>query len=105
MCTAVESHPTRHTQSLLRIVDGIYAAACGEIAWEQSLAEMCQAGRLGGCALSMVDRLERRRVVMASYGLIFAAEPKAMLDPMTSSPELKERVLRSPLGAHGHLPC
>jgi DNA-binding CsgD family transcriptional regulator len=99
MRTAVEVHPTRYFQDILQIVDCIYAAACGEIPWEQTLAELCRVGRLDGCALSMVDPLERRRVVTASYGLSCAAEPKAMLGPIPGNPQLTDRVLRSTPGA------
>ena len=98
MHTAVELHSTRHIQSILQIVDGIYAAACGETPWQQTVAEVCQVGRLDGCALSMVDPLERRRVVLASWGLSSAVEP-AMLGPMSGSPQLMDRVLRSTPGA------
>jgi DNA-binding CsgD family transcriptional regulator len=98
MYTAVELHPTRHIQTILQVVDCIYAAACGETPWEQTLAEVCQVGRLGGCALSMVDRRERRRIVAASYGLSFAAEPRAMLGPMPGNPQLTDSVLQSTPG-------
>jgi DNA-binding CsgD family transcriptional regulator len=47
----------------------------------------------------MVDRLERRRVLIAAYGLSFAAEPKAMLGPMPANPPLMDSVLRSTPGA------
>ena len=99
MRTAVQVHPTRYFQDILQLVDCIYAAACGEISWEQTIAEVCRVGRLDGCALSMVDPRERRRVVAASYGLSFAAEPKAMLGPMPGNPQLADRVLRSAPGA------
>jgi DNA-binding CsgD family transcriptional regulator len=99
MRTAVEVHPTRYFQDILRIVDCIYAAACGEMAWEQTLAEIYRVGRLDGCALSMIGTLERSRVVTASYGLGSAAEPEAMLGPIPANPQLTDGVLRSTPGA------
>ena len=99
MRMAVEVHPTRYFQGLLQIVNCIYAASCGEIPWEETLAEVCRVGKLDGCALSMVDPLERRRVVAASYGLSLAAEPNAMLRRMPGDPQLTDSVLRSTPGA------
>ena len=99
MRTAVEVHPTRYFQGVLQIVNCIYAAACGEIPWEETLAEVCRVGQLDGCALSTVDSLERRRVVAASYGLSSAAEPDAMLGPIPGDPQLTDSVLRSTPGA------
>jgi DNA-binding CsgD family transcriptional regulator len=92
---AVGPHPTRHLQDVLRIVDCVYAAACGEAAWDRALAEVSRVGRLDGCALSAVDRLERRRLVLASYGLNAAEDP--MLSPMPAGPP-SDRILRSPPG-------
>jgi DNA-binding CsgD family transcriptional regulator len=46
----------------------------------------------------MVDRLERRRVVLASYGRSFVAEPKARLGPMAGNPILTDSVLGSTPG-------
>ena len=99
MHTAVEADQRRYLRGILQIVDRIYAAACGEIPWEQTVAEVRQVGRLGGCALSMVDRLERRRVVLASYGLSCAAEPKASPGPIPGNPDWTDRALRSTPGA------
>ena len=47
----------------------------------------------------MVDPLERRRVVTASYELSCAAEPTAMLGPIPGNRQLTDRVLRSTPGA------
>ena len=102
MHTAAELQPTRHTQSILQVVDGIYAAACDERPWDQTLTEVCQVGRLDGCALSLLDRLERRRVVLAFWGWSSAAKRNAMLGPMPGSPRLTDRVLQSPPGAIWH---
>ena len=99
MRTAVEVHPTRYLQDILQIVDCIYGAACGEMPWEQTLAEVCRVGRLDGCALSMVDPLERRRAVAASYGLSCAAEPDAMRGPIPGDRQLTDSVLQSRPGA------
>jgi DNA-binding CsgD family transcriptional regulator len=99
MHTAVEAHPTRYLQDILQTVDGIYAAACGETPWQQTIAAVCRVGQLGGCALSVVDRLERRRVVLASCGLSPAAKLNAMLGPMPDNPQFADRVFRSTLGA------
>ena len=94
MRTAVGLHPARHLQDILQIVDSIYAAACGEAPWERALAEMSRVGGLDACALSTIDRLERRRLVLASYGLSSAADP--MLHPLPAGPS--DRVLRSSPG-------
>jgi DNA-binding CsgD family transcriptional regulator len=102
MHAAVELHPTRHSQRILQIVDGIYAAACGERPWERTLAEICQIGKLDGCALSVVDPLERRRVVLACCGLNSAAEPDTRPGPMPGNPQLPDGILRSTPGAIWH---
>jgi DNA-binding CsgD family transcriptional regulator len=98
----IEWRAMRHAQSVLQLVDGIYAAACAERPWEQTLAEICQVGDLEGCVLSAVDPLERRRGVLASWGLNPDASPHAMLDPIGADPELPERILRSTPGAVWH---
>jgi DNA-binding CsgD family transcriptional regulator len=95
MRTAVGGHPTRHLQDVLQTVDCIYAAACGGASWDHMLAEVCRVGRLDGCALSAIDRLERRHLVLASYGLGSAADPM-LRPPPAGSPS--ERILRSPPG-------
>jgi len=97
MHTAVEVHPRRYLVDMLQIVNSIYAAACDETSWEQTVAELCQVGKLDGCALSMVDRLERRRVVLASYGLGCAAEHRR-LGWMPSNALLTDGGLRSTPG-------
>jgi DNA-binding CsgD family transcriptional regulator len=99
MHTAVEAHPTRYFQDILQTVDGIYAAACGEIPWQQTIAALCRVGQLGGCALSAVDRLERPRVVLASCKLCPAAKPNPMLGPMPDNRQLIDRLFRSTPGA------
>jgi DNA-binding CsgD family transcriptional regulator len=99
MHTAIEVHPTRYFQDILQIVDCIYAAACGETPWKQTVAEVCEVGKLDGCALSVIDALERRRVVLASCELSSAAEPDAMVGPMRGNPPLADSVLRSTPGA------
>jgi DNA-binding CsgD family transcriptional regulator len=99
MHTTVEVDPTLYLQDILQIVDGIYAAACGEIPWQRTIASVCQVGQLGGCALSVVDWLERRRVVLASCGLSPAAKPNAMLGPMPGNTQLAGRIFRSTPGA------
>jgi len=96
MHRAVGLNPARYLQDVLQIVDRIYAAACGEAAWDRALAEMCRVGRLDGCALSTIDRPERRRLVLASYGLGAAEDPMPSLMPADPPPE---GILRSPLGA------
>jgi DNA-binding CsgD family transcriptional regulator len=96
MYTAVEVPPRRYLQEILHIVECIYAAACGEMPWEQTVAEVCRVGKLDGCALCMIDRLERRRVVLASCGLISAAD--STLGAMPGDPKSTDRVLRSTPG-------
>ena len=95
MRMAVGLHPTRYLQDVLRVVDSIYAAACGEAVWDRALAEVARVGRLDGCALSAIDRLERRRLVLASYGLSAAEDP--MLSVMPEG-RPSDRILRSPPG-------
>ena len=68
MQTAVAG-PTRNVQSILQIVDGIYAAACGETSWEQVLAEICRFGSLDGAALGTLGALEPRWIPLAASGL------------------------------------
>jgi DNA-binding CsgD family transcriptional regulator len=99
MRAAAEGDPMRYCQGILQVVNCIYAAACGEIPWEQTLAEICQVGRLDGCALSMVDQVARRRVVAAAYGLSFAAAADAMPAPIPRDSRLTDGVLGSAPGA------
>ena len=95
MRTAVGPHPARHLQDVLQIVDCMYAAACGEVAWEPALAELSRVGRLDGCALSTIDRVERQRLVLVSYGLSAAEDP--VLSVMPAGPP-SDGILRSPPG-------
>jgi DNA-binding CsgD family transcriptional regulator len=92
-------HPTRYLHEILQVVDCIYAAACGEAAWDQALAEVSRVGRLDGCSVSAIDRLERRRLVLASYGLGAGEDP--LLGLMPADPP-SERILRSPPRAVWH---
>ena len=95
----VEVPAPRHLQDMLQTVDRIYAAACGETPWEETFAEICRVGKVDGCALSILDRRERRRVVAASYGLSFGAEPDGMPGPIPGDPRLTGSVLQSEPGA------
>jgi DNA-binding CsgD family transcriptional regulator len=95
MDTTVEVRSTRNLQDILLIVDCIYAAACGEEPWNQTVAELCQVGNLDGCAVSMIDRLEPRRALLASHGLICHPEPDPMLGPMPSNLLSTDSVLQS----------
>jgi DNA-binding CsgD family transcriptional regulator len=92
MRTAVGPYPTRYLEDFLQVVDCIYAAACGEAAWDRALAEVSRVGRLDGCALCAIDRREPRRLVLASYGL--GATEGPMLGPMPPGPP-SDRILRS----------
>jgi DNA-binding CsgD family transcriptional regulator len=96
MHTAIGMYPRSYVQDILQLVDRIYAAAFGETPWGQTLASICLAGKLDGCALSMVDPLERRRAVLAVCGL---AEPNVMLGPMPGNPQLTATIFRPALGA------
>lgn len=95
MDMAVGAHLSRSLQGILQIVDRLYAAACGEAPWEHALAEVCRVARLDGCALCAIDRLERRGLVLASYGLSSAADPMPGGTPANTR---AERILRSPPG-------
>lgn len=99
MPTAAEGHSTRYVHTMLQIVDRIYAAACGETPWERAVGEVCQLGKLDGCALSMIDPLERRGVMLAAYGLGCAARENTTVGPIPGNPQLTDRVLRSAPGA------
>ena len=98
MNAAVEALSAPQLRDILQVVDSVYAAACGQKSWQQTVAEMCRAGRLDGCALSMIDRLERRRVVVASDGLTCQPGPDPMLGPMPGSQRATDSVVES-LGA------
>ena len=95
MRTAVGPHATRYLHEILQVVDCIYAAACGEAAWDRALAEVSRVGRLDGCSLSAIDRLERRCLVLASYGLGAAEDPMLGLVPAGAP---SDRILRLPAG-------
>jgi DNA-binding CsgD family transcriptional regulator len=78
---AVELPPARSVEDILKIVDRMYAASCAETSWEQAIAEIAQAGRLAGCALSVVALRERRRDVLAGYGMASGADARRRLLP------------------------
>ena len=86
------------TESILQIVDGAYAAACGEAAWEQVLAKICRLGGLDGAALSTLGATEPRRVALAAVGLAARHEPRAWHGAMAGDPASVDRILRSPPG-------
>ena len=96
MHSAVETSPVCDLRDILQVVDGIYAAACGETGWDRVVAEACQSTKLDGCALVAVDPLDRRRVVLASRGLGPGTAPGSTLHPM---PLLTDDVLQSTPGA------
>jgi DNA-binding CsgD family transcriptional regulator len=75
MQTAVDASPTRNVQLILQIVDGIYAAGCGEATWDQVLAGICQLGRLDGAALSTAGADEPERLLLAAFGLASSTNP------------------------------
>jgi DNA-binding CsgD family transcriptional regulator len=75
MQTAVDAGPTRNVQLILEIVDGIYAAGCGEATWDQVLAGICRLGRLDGAALSTVGADEPQRILLATFDLRAAVNP------------------------------
>ena len=82
MQTAVDAGPTRNAQLILQLVDGIYAAGCGEATWDQVLARLCRLGRLDGAALSTVAADEPQRILLASFGLGARANPGALRGAM-----------------------
>lgn len=72
MNSAGETRPVddlHEVREALRVVDVVYAAACGETGWDRVIAETCRFGQLDACVLSSVDPLGRRRVDLASRGL------------------------------------
>jgi DNA-binding CsgD family transcriptional regulator len=68
MQMAVDAEPTRNVQLILEIVDGIYAAACGEATWDQLLARICRLARLDGAALGTIGADEPQRILLAAFG-------------------------------------
>jgi len=99
MDTVVEARSTRDLQGILQIVDCAYAATCGDKSWKQTVAEICEVVNLDGCAVSIIDRLERQRVVLASHGLLCDPERNAILGPTPGNLLLTDSVLQSTLGA------
>jgi DNA-binding CsgD family transcriptional regulator len=95
MQTAVDACPTRHIQLILQIVDGVYAAACGEATWEQVLAKICRFGGLDGGALSTVGAVEPRQVPLASFGPGSQTNQCASAGAMPNGPRLADIILRS----------
>ena len=95
MQTAVDAWPTREVQLILQIVDGAYAAACGEAAWEQVLAKICRLGGLDGAALSTLGATEPRRVALAAVGLAARHEPRAWHGAMAGDAAGYEEAMRA----------
>ena len=44
MQTAVDAWSTRNVPLILQMVDGVYAAGCGEATWDEVLAKICRFG-------------------------------------------------------------
>lgn len=95
----VDASSTLDVHCLLRIVDDLYAAACGEARWDQALTQVSLFGRLDGSALSAVDALERRWVVLASCGRVSQTKPGATHHPTIGDSLLVDSILKSMPGA------
>jgi DNA-binding CsgD family transcriptional regulator len=98
MQTAVDAWSTRNVPLILQIVDGLYAAACGEATWEQVLAEICRFGGLQGAALSTVGAVEPRQTLLALFGLGSRSDPRALHGAMAGRSGLVDSILRSAPG-------
>jgi DNA-binding CsgD family transcriptional regulator len=98
MQTAVDAGPTRNVQLILQIVDGIYAAGCGETTWEQGLAKICRFGGLDGAALSTVGAVEPQRILLAAFGLGSSTSPGGLHCATVGASGLVDSVLHSPPG-------
>ena len=102
MRTAIEAHRTLDLESFLRVVDRVYAAACGETSWDRAVEEVGRVGGFGGCALSSIDPLKPRPVLLATYGLSNLAASGAAPGRMPKNPLLTDGVLRSMPGTVWH---
>jgi DNA-binding CsgD family transcriptional regulator len=102
MRRAIEAHRTLDLESFLRVVDRMYAAACGETSWDRAVEEVGRVGGYGGCALSSIDPLEPRPVLRATYGLRDLAATGATPGRTPRNPLLTDGVLRSTPGTVWH---
>ena len=98
MQTAVDAWSTRNVPLILQIVDGLYAAACGEATWDAGLAKICRFGGLHGAALSTVGAVEPRQLLLASFGLGSRSDPGALHGAMAGRLRLVDSILRSTPG-------
>ena len=101
MQTAVAAHRLLDPERFLRVLDRVYAAACGETSWDRALEELCRLGAFGGCALSSIDPLEARPMLRAAYGLSSHATG-IPLNQTPRSPLITDEMLRSMPGTVWH---
>ena len=95
MRAAIQTYGSGDLESVLRVIDCAYAAACVETSWDRVLAEVCHLGGFGGCALGSIDPPAPRPVLRAAYGLEVGATTGGASGPMPRNPLLTDEVLRS----------
>ena len=95
MRAAVQTYGSGDLESVLRVIDCAYAAACVETSWDRVLAEVCHLGGFGGCALGSIDPPAPRPVLRAAYGLEVGATTGGASGQMPRNPLLTDEVLRS----------
>jgi DNA-binding CsgD family transcriptional regulator len=84
---------------VLELVDLVYGAALGELAWEKSLKDIGLAGQFDGLALVAVDRATRQHQTLAAVGLGQCRQTGRALAPPARNPLHTDAVLRSKPGA------
>lgn len=89
--------PVADAQSMLGMVECIYAAASAETSWDRAVQEVGRRGGFDACLLTSVDPLDRRPFVLSVYTrqLLVSGTP-GILPP---NPLFTESVLRSAPGA------
>jgi DNA-binding CsgD family transcriptional regulator len=97
MQTAVAG-PTPKVHFILQIVEDVYAAACGEVSWDQVLARICRFGSLDGAALGTLGAHEPRWILLASSGLRSRSSGRAWHGGIHGGTRLADAVLRSSPG-------
>lgn len=105
MQTAVAG-PTPNVQFILQIVEGIYAAACGEASWEQVLAEICRLGSVDGAALGTLAAVDPRWIPLASSGLCSRSSGSAWQRGILGGTRMADTIVQSSPGTvlQGRIP-
>lgn len=100
MHTAAPAPSIDDVQSILRMIDCIYAAASGEVPWDRAVDEIGRRGGFDACMLTSVDPLDRRPFILSAY----IRQPLVGGTPgiLPPNPLLTDSVLRSAPGALWH---